>query len=475
MIEIETIAYFENIQSHLIDEIVKAQSEIVIAVPWLTDRKLFDLICSQSRRGIRVQLLLMQDDINRSCRIPFHVLEASGGELYWAPGSGRLMHNKFVVIDLKTVIIGSYNWSKKAQTNDENITVITGNLGLASQYLETHQKILRDLGYHSSLKLGLNPRSISLRLQTICNLIELDEMEAITDQVRKLVEYELDSELQEIIHSISDRLFDQARVQINQYLGSHQQIVEYVDPEIAQLELLLQALELQINALSDQKTEMERQIVILDLRTTVELGELINEYLRLRSEKLKRVTESERLADNEEEVDTAKVEYQQAKQEYEEYQREYEIVKDAPSFQLDEEEQKRLKTQYRKASQKCHPDMVDEAHQQEAQKVFVALNAAYRKNDIQTVESILKKIEHNQFDFHVHKIISDRALMEERISELRRTIELITRELVMISKSENYRQASTISDHDAYFETQRARLKKNIEQLRTEIEEEILL
>ena len=118
---------------------------------------------------------------------------------------------------------------------------------------------------------------------------------------------------------------------------------------------------------------------------------------------------------------------------------------------------------------------MDEAHQEEAQKVFVALNAAYRKNDIQTVESILKKIEHNQFDFHVHKIISDRALIEERISELRRTIELITRELVMISKSENYRQASSISDHDAYFETQRARLKKNIEQLRAEIEEEILL
>ena len=478
-IMIETIAYFEDIQSHLIDELVKAQSEIVIAVPWLTDRKLFDLICSQSRKGIRVQLLLMQDDINRSCRIPFHVLEASGGELYWAPDNGRLMHNKFVVIDLKTVIIGSYNWSKKAQTNDENITVITGNLELASQYFKTHQKILRDLGYHSSLKLGLDPRSISLRLQTIRNLIELDEMEAITDQVRKLVEYELESDLQEIIRSISDRLFDQARVQINQYLGSHQQIVEYVDPEIAQLELLLQALELQLNALSDQKTEMERQIVIFDLRTTVELGEFINEYLRLRSEKLRRVTESERLVDKEEEeeeeVEAAKAEYQQAKQEYEEYRREYEIVKDAPSFQLDEEEQKRLKTQYRKASQKCHPDKVDEAHQEEAQKVFVALNAAYRKNDIQTVESILKKIEHNQFDFHVHKIISDRALIEERISELCRTIELITRELVMISKSENYRQASSISDHDAYFETQRARLKKNIEQLRAEIEEEILL
>lgn len=469
----ETKAYFENIQTHLIDELASAQDEITIAVPWFTDRQLFDTICRQSRKGVRVQLLLMQDEINRSGRIPFQQLEASGGQLFWVPDGGRLMHNKFVVIDQKTVIIGSYNWSNKAQTNDENITVINGNLGLAYEYITTYRKILRGLGYQSSEEQKFDPRTISLRLQAIRNLIELEEMETLADQVRKLSGFADDSELQEIINSISARLFEKGRVQIINYLKNHQQIVEYVDPEIAHLEMLLQALELQLNALSDQKAEMERQIAIFDRRTSEELGELINEYLKLRSEKLKNGFDKKSEKDSEKEVDDAKAEYQQAKQEYEEYRQEYEHIKDQPIFQLEEEEQKRLKIVYRKASQLCHPDKVDEVYKQEAHNVFVALNAAYRKNDIQSVETILKKLEIGRFNIHVHSNKRDRVQLEERIGVLKREIELLTKELVLISKSKNYKQATTISDFNEYFEKQRARLKKEIEHLRTELYEEI--
>lgn len=460
----ETRAFFENIQSHLIDELVSARNEIVIAVPWFTDRQLFDLVCRQSRKGISVQLLLMQDKINRSGRVPFQLLETSGGQLFWVPEGGRLMHNKFVVIDQKTVIIGSYNWSNKAQTNDENITVVTGNVELATQYIETYQKILSGLGLQASAKPSLDPRTISLRLQTIRNLIDLEEMENLANHVQKLVDFEEDSALQEIIRSISDRLFDKARVQIIHYLESSQMIAEYVDPEIAQFEMLVKALELQLNALSDEKAEVERQIVTFDLRTTEELGELINEYLRLRSENLKKVADEK----DEEELDTANTEYQQAKKEYEEYSEEYESVKDEPNFQLDQEEQKKLKKLYRKASQLCHPDKVDEIYKPDAHDAFVALNEAYRKNDIQLVESVLRKLEASQFNIHSHRVVRDRARLEERINELHREIELITRELIMISKSENYIQASTITDLDKYLEQQRSALKEEIQKLKTE-------
>jgi hypothetical protein len=469
----ETRAYFMDIQSHLIDELASARSEIVIAVPWFTDRQLFDLICRQSRKGMRVQLLLMQDEINRTGRIPFQLLESIGGQVFWVPEGGRLMHNKFVVIDQQTVIIGSYNWSNKAQSNDENITIITGNLALAAQYIETYQNLVRGLGYQVSLKSSLDPRSISLRLQTIRNLIELEEIETLTGQVRKLAPFDGDSELHEIIGAISDRLFDKAKERIIHYLERHQQIAVYVDHELAQLEILLEALKIQLNSLSDQKAEMERQILTFDLRTTEELGELINEYLRLRSEKLRKAAEEASDTAFEEEDDAAKTEYQHAKQEYENYREEYERAKDEPSLQLDEEEQKRLKSLYRKASQICHPDKVDKAHQQEAHEAFVALNEAYRKNDIQAIESILKKLEIGQFDLYSHGAIKDRVQLEEQISELRSQIELLTRELVKISKSENYRLATTVSDINEYLEKQRIRLREEIEQLRTEMYVEV--
>jgi phosphatidylserine/phosphatidylglycerophosphate/cardiolipin synthase-like enzyme len=36
----------------------------------------------------------------------------------------NLMHNKFCIIDLKTVIHGSYNWTNRARFNDETIEVV---------------------------------------------------------------------------------------------------------------------------------------------------------------------------------------------------------------------------------------------------------------------------------------------------------------------------------------------------------------
>lgn len=36
------------------------------------------------------------------------------------------MHHKFCVIDLRTVIHGSYNWTNKAQWNKETISIDVG-------------------------------------------------------------------------------------------------------------------------------------------------------------------------------------------------------------------------------------------------------------------------------------------------------------------------------------------------------------
>ncbi len=67
----KTKAYFENIQSHLENVLNNAKSELIVAVPWFTDRKLFNLLCQQARKGLRVQLLFMDDEINRKGGVPF--------------------------------------------------------------------------------------------------------------------------------------------------------------------------------------------------------------------------------------------------------------------------------------------------------------------------------------------------------------------------------------------------------------------
>jgi phosphatidylserine/phosphatidylglycerophosphate/cardiolipin synthase-like enzyme len=52
------------------------------------------------------------------------------------------MHNKFCVIDLKTVIHGSYNWTKKAQYNHETLEIVNSYEN-AEKYAEQFLKLKR--------------------------------------------------------------------------------------------------------------------------------------------------------------------------------------------------------------------------------------------------------------------------------------------------------------------------------------------
>ncbi|MBY0599999.1 phospholipase D-like domain-containing protein [Bacillus bingmayongensis] len=119
-IELET--YFEDIQNQIIEEIKRAKYTIWVAVAWFTDQKLFEELVKKKKEGLNVQVIVIDDDINRKYGFSFE----DHFETYRLPEQGmfkNIMHNKFCVIDLNTVISGSYNWTKKAQYNDESIDI----------------------------------------------------------------------------------------------------------------------------------------------------------------------------------------------------------------------------------------------------------------------------------------------------------------------------------------------------------------
>ncbi|QAW06653.1 hypothetical protein ES968_22075 (plasmid) [Bacillus subtilis] len=119
-VELET--HFEDIQNQIIEEIKRAKYTIWVAVAWFTDQKLFEELVQKKKEGLNVQVIVIDDDINRKCGLSFE----DHFETYRLPEQGmykNIMHNKFCVIDLNTVISGSYNWTKKAQYNDESIDI----------------------------------------------------------------------------------------------------------------------------------------------------------------------------------------------------------------------------------------------------------------------------------------------------------------------------------------------------------------
>ncbi len=139
------ISEFENIKDFISGEINKAKYIIWIAVAWFTDRDLANLLYKKSKQGLNIQIVLNDDEINSVLKEKLK----NHFEVFLAPSNdkfSKLMHNKFCVIDLEKVIHGSYNWTNKAQYNNETISIIDSRLEakkFANQFLKIKTEIIK--------------------------------------------------------------------------------------------------------------------------------------------------------------------------------------------------------------------------------------------------------------------------------------------------------------------------------------------
>jgi phosphatidylserine/phosphatidylglycerophosphate/cardiolipin synthase-like enzyme len=183
----QTQAYFDDIQLHILHELRKATASIHIAVAWFTDPEIFEQLCQKAGSGIRVELIVVNDSINRNCGIVHERLRDLGGVFMMVGDkkkSSAVMHNKFCVIDGSTVITGSYNWSRQAQQNSENITVISNYPELARQFIQEFELILER---HSGKGVaGADLSKIVARLEALRHVIELEDEDDIELQLTKL-------------------------------------------------------------------------------------------------------------------------------------------------------------------------------------------------------------------------------------------------------------------------------------------------
>lgn len=129
--------YSHNIQNQIQSLLFQAKESIKIAVAWFTNDLLFQPLLLKLQTGVAVELILNHDDINcsESNIIDFDDFVRKGGILRWNE-SNRLLHIKFCVIDSSIVITGSYNWTKKAESNEEQITVYQNEIDTTTYYLE---------------------------------------------------------------------------------------------------------------------------------------------------------------------------------------------------------------------------------------------------------------------------------------------------------------------------------------------------
>ena len=458
----ETTAHFENIPQEIARRLAAATQEIVVAVAWFTDRDLFDVLCKQAGRGLRVRLAVLNDRINVGPgRINFPRLQDIGGEVFLIPAGGDrdpIMHHKFCVIDRATVIIGSYNWTLRAQDNDESITVIADGPEIAADYLNAFDALLCK---HGLVTPAIDQAQVRRRLEIVRNLLLLDDWDTLGPQLDKIRPAGAALPLEPLLKALQDRDSDTAVAWLDDYLKRATALTIAADQEIAFLRLTLRGLEFQVTALSDDKAEIERLIHAFSLRSSHEIGDLITRYLELRAEKLRRQAAVE--PDAEQEADSARADY-------EEYRDANESTRDTPEPpQLPPDDLKELRRLYRQASQKCHPDKVDEADREHANRLFVQLQAAYRNNDIGGVRAIHAAVREGHLFVDQSMTLTATESLGHAITVLRRDLDQLAAQINQLRRSATYRTLKDLADWDAYFAEQRVALEQAIEQLEAEL------
>jgi len=137
--------YFEKIENVIIEDIKSSKQQLLIAVAWFTNHKIYDAIIEKlnGNDNYIAKLIVINDNINhRPGGLDFQRFVLAGGNLYFAE-KNIPMHNKYIVIDSDIVITGSYNYTYYAETlNDENIVRINGNNSIVRSYADNFNRLV---------------------------------------------------------------------------------------------------------------------------------------------------------------------------------------------------------------------------------------------------------------------------------------------------------------------------------------------
>ena len=461
-----TQAYFENIRDQISRELISANTSIHIAVAWFTDNELFTQLCSKASDGITVELLLMDDEINHNSGIDFQSLVASHGKLWQikTDGGTRLMHNKFCIIDNETIINGSYNWTKKAKHNHESITIIKESPDLALQFLDEFNKIKKSYFGIEPENLILDYNNLIIRLDNLKNAILLSDSEDINHQISKIrvaiknVKDNNISVIPDILQSAIDRRFSYAVKSINEFSIKFRSLIVFIDEELTALKLETRSLELQISSLENEKAEIEKLIHDFEIAYNKDLGELISSILELRKEKLRKEAEND---------PSKKKEFEDAEKDFNDFNSNYQVIKNEKQFNLTESEKLELKQKYRQASKYCHPDVVAEKFKAEAGKVFIDLKNAYDRNDLETVNKILRNLEKNIF-LSNSSDVSEKDVLKAILTNLKFKRSSLEKNVELLKTTDTYITVSSIVDWTDYFSSLQTKLIIEFKELKNE-------
>ena len=294
------------------------------------------------------------------------------------------------------------------------------------------------------------------RLEIIKSAVAIEEDELIAMQLLKLKTFDLDEQVQKIIYLIEEKRFETIVQLIEQYKQDRGGMVIYEDAAVQGLKYELKLLENNLNHLTNEKTEYERQLHEFNAEYVLRLGDLIEQILCLRFRYY---------ADVIDDYPEFKPEAEVAEKAYESFKKESaQQLQDLPA-QLSDDEKKQLKKLYRQASRLSHPDVVSDKFKQQGEKIFKVLNEAYRQQNLTQIKEILLSLESGQNFGIASDSVNDKVSLRAKIDLLRQHLQAIEKEVSLLKKDETFKSLQRISDWECYFNDLEIKLKQELTKL----------
>jgi hypothetical protein len=299
----------------------------------------------------------------------------------------------------------------------------------------------------------------------------LGEQEELGPHVRKLRPVAESLGFGQIVVALDSGEFTTALKLINDHLNRATSLVLADDVNIAQLRFELSVLELRLESLSNEKADLDRCLINFNRRHNEALGELIQRLLHARAE-LARLVASEQTKPKVRKEAEAKA--RQAEEDYEEYFRQHDEMRNEASLpSLSEDEERELKTAYRKACGLCHPDKFPEEQKRVATEVFLDLQAAYESNDLPKVRDIYTALSANGLIATRSITLRQVDKLKAAIAELEHAITRMAAELGTLHSSDAYCLLKAAGDNEVgwqeFFERQRALLEAEMATVESQI------
>ncbi len=130
----------DPVQERVLDILRGAQKHIVFMAFSFTDDAMGKVMADKAAAGVSVQGVFERSG-SGSKYSEYRRLKQAGADVK-KDGNKGIMHHKVMIIDDKTVITGSYNFSKNAnKSNDENVVILHDNPDAARFYLQEFEQV----------------------------------------------------------------------------------------------------------------------------------------------------------------------------------------------------------------------------------------------------------------------------------------------------------------------------------------------